>query len=90
LTGSNLDVNNKNNCGVGGRITRLGTTGRLIDKLLANPHTALCKEPQQHILQADAECQRYNLGEQWWDPAIKSNPSLTLQRPLLDGGKVSQ
>jgi hypothetical protein len=35
----------------------------------------------------DAECQRYNLGEEWWDPAIKSNPSLTLQRPLLDGGE---
>jgi hypothetical protein len=27
------------------------------------------------------------LGEQWWDPAIKSDLSLTLQRPLLDRGE---
>jgi hypothetical protein len=72
---------------VGGRITRLGTMGRQIDKLLANPHTALCKETRWHILQVDAERQCYNLGEQWWDPAIKSNPSLTSQHPLLDGGE---
>ncbi len=65
MTGSNLDVNKKNSCGVGGRITHSGTMGGLIDKLLANPH--------MHILQADIEHQRYNLGEQWWDLQSKSN-----------------
>ncbi len=86
MTGSNMDVNNENNR-VGGRATRAGTTGRLTKKLLANPHSSLRKEPRWHILQAGDERQRYNSGEQWWDPATKKDPSLTKQCPLLDGGE---
>jgi hypothetical protein len=86
LTGSNMDVNNKNNR-VGGRVTCAETMGGLTKKLLANPHSALRKEPQRRMLQADNERQCYNSGEQWWDPATKNDPSLTKQRPLLDGGE---
>ncbi len=49
LTGSNMDVNNKNNR-VGGRATCVETTGGLTEKLLANPHLALRKEPRRRIL----------------------------------------
>ncbi len=87
MTGSNMGVNNKNTC-VSGRATHAGSTGRLTDKILANPHTALCKEPRRQILKEENhERQCFNRGKQWWDPGNKGDPGLILQRPLLDGGE---
>jgi hypothetical protein len=82
-----MEVNNKNTR-VSGRATRTGSTGRLTDKILANPHTVLRKEPRQQILkEEDHERQCFNRGKQWWDPGNKGDPGLISQRPLLDGGK---
>ncbi len=87
MTGSNMEVSNKNTC-VSGRATRTGSTGRLTDKILANPHTALRKEPWQQILkEEDHEHQCFNIGKQWWDLGNEGNPGLILQRSLLDGGE---
>ncbi len=87
MTGSNMEVNNKNTH-VSGRATCTGSTGRLTDKILANPHTALCKEPRRQILkEEDHERQHFNRGKQWWDPGNEGDPGLISQRPLLDGGE---
>jgi hypothetical protein len=87
LTGSNMEVNNKNTR-VSGRATHAGSTGRLTDKILANPHTALRKEPQWQILkEEDHERQCFDRGKQWWDLGNEGDGGLISQCPLLDEGE---
>jgi hypothetical protein len=83
-----MEVNNKNIPISAGRATRSGSTSRLTDKILANPHTVLRKEQRRHRPEEDDdERQSFNRSEQWWDTGNEGNPGLIFQRPLLHGGE---
>jgi hypothetical protein len=71
----------------GGQVCWVATAKSIMDKLLANPHSALWRASRWQKLGLNLEKMCYELGEKRCSLEGTANPSLTAQVTLLDGAE---